>query len=92
MTDVYNSSYIRNAEYYAIGHAMTRAISWWPLTVDAFVTSQASPCRICGEQSEADMSVSMIPPLLVQSQPCCALIFHSSTTGMRLMAEDSSFL
>lgn len=30
---------------------MDQALSWWPLTVKAWVQSQATPCVICDGQS-----------------------------------------
>lgn len=74
LTDISNSFYVRKAKYYAVGHAMTRGISWRPLIVDGIVLFQASPCRICGGQSEAERSVSITPPPLVLYHQCFALI------------------
>jgi hypothetical protein len=37
---------------FMLGRAMAQAVSRWPLTAEARVRSQVSPCGICGGQSD----------------------------------------
>jgi len=50
--------------YCYIGHAMTWVVGCHPLTMEAWVQSQATQCEICGRQSGAGTRFSLSTSLL----------------------------
>jgi hypothetical protein len=60
---------------------MAQVVSQWPLTVEDWVHSQASPCSICGEQTSTGAGflwVLQFPPvgIALQMLHTHSLIYH----------------
>jgi hypothetical protein len=61
------------------GHVTAEVVSCWPLTTEALVWSQVSPCEICCGQSDTFFSSHFGFPLSVAFHRC-SIVIHSSLT------------
>jgi hypothetical protein len=67
-----------------LGHAMAKAVSHWPLTVETRVQLQANPCGICGGQSGIGsgllLSISVLPCQYHSASALHSLVYHILVT------------